>query len=113
MLPVMDFLPKQKDNVYDFPMLSNNNHSHHKSALWQKKLFDGRIMFCFAEVCKILDIIVKANNLQYQKSASLLSDAQLTNPIITEELIAGMTDQGEPVDVVVDFSTTGDPLGCF
>ncbi len=39
MLPVMDFLPKQKDNVYDFPMLSNNNHSHNKSALCQKKLF--------------------------------------------------------------------------
>ncbi len=74
-----------------------------------KEFFDGRIMFCFAVVCKILERILKANILQCQKSASLLSDAQhgfvprrscLTNPIIAEDLIAGMTGQGEPVDVV-------------
>ncbi len=56
--------------------------------------------------CKILERIVKANILQ---SASILSDAQhgfmprrscFTNLIVAEELITGMTDQGEPVDVV-------------
>ncbi len=65
-------------------------------------------------VCKILGRIVKANILQYLETASLVSDAQhgfmprrssLTNWIITEELITGMTDQGEPIDLVyLDFS---------
>ncbi len=67
-----------------------------------------------AVVCKILERNVKANILQYLKTASILSDAQhgfmprrscLTNLIVAEELITGMTDQGEPVDVVyLDFS---------
>ncbi len=65
-------------------------------------------------ICKILERIVKTNMLQYLKTASILSDAQhgfmprrscLTNLIVAEELITGMTDQGEPVDVVyLDFS---------
>ncbi len=69
-------------------------------------------------VCKILEIIVKANTVQYLKTASILSDAQhgfmprcsyLTNLIEAEELITGMTDQGEPVDVVyLDFSKAFD-----
>ncbi len=70
--------------------------------------------------CKILERILKANILQYLEKASLLSDAQhgfvprrscLTNLIIAEELITGMTDQGEPVDVVyLDFSKTFDSV---
>ncbi len=66
-------------------------------------------------VCKILDRIVKANILQYLKTASIFSDAQhgfmprrscLTNLFVAEELITGMTDQGDPVDVVyLDFSS--------
>ncbi len=71
-------------------------------------------------VCKILEIIVKANTLQYLKKASILSDAQhgfmprrscLTNLIVAEELLTGMTDQGEPVDVVyLDFSKAFDSV---
>ncbi len=58
--------------------------------------------------------VLKADILQYLKKASLLSDAQhefmprrsrLTNLIIAEEIITGMTDEGEPVDTVyLDFS---------
>ncbi len=60
-------------------------------------------------VCVILERIVEANILPYLKKASILSGAQhgfmprrscLTNLIVAEELIKGMTDQGEPVDVV-------------
>ncbi len=63
----------------------------------------------FSVACKILERILKANILQYLKKASFFSDAQhgfvprrscLTNLIIAEELIIGMTDQSEPVDVV-------------
>ncbi len=71
-------------------------------------------------VCKILERIVKANTLQYLKTASILSDAQhgfmprcscLTNLIVAEELITGITDQGEPVDVVyLDFSKAFDSV---
>ncbi len=63
---------------------------------------------------------LNTNILQYLKKASLLSDAQhgfvprrscLTNLIIAEELITGMTDQGEPVDVVyLDFSKAFDSV---
>ncbi len=69
-------------------------------------------------ICNILERIVKANILQYIKTASLLTDAQhgfvprrsyLKNLIIAEELITGITDQGEPVDVVyLDFSKAFD-----
>ncbi len=47
--------------------------------------------------------------IQYLKTASILSDAQhgfmpkrscLTNLIVAEELIAGINDQGELVDVI-------------
>ncbi len=57
-------------------------------------------------VSKILEIIVKASILQYLKTVSFLSGAQhgfmprrsrLTNLIVAEELITGMTDQGEPI----------------
>ncbi len=76
---------------------------------------------CLTSVaCKILERILKATILQYLKKASLLSDAQhgfvprrscLTNLIIAEEFITGMTDQGEPVDVVyLDFSQTFDTV---
>ncbi len=60
-------------------------------------------------VCKIPERIAKANTLQYLKTASILSDAQhgfltrrscLTNLIVAEVLVTGMTDQGEPDDVV-------------
>ncbi len=60
-------------------------------------------------VCKILERIIKANILQYLKTASNLSDAQhgfmprrscLTNLMVAEEFITGMTGQGEPVDVL-------------
>ncbi len=71
-------------------------------------------------VCKILEIIVKANTLQYLKKASILSDAQhgfmlkwscLTNLIVTEELITGMTDQGEPLHAVhLDLSKAFDSV---
>ncbi len=71
-------------------------------------------------VCKTLERIVKANILQYLETASLFSDAQhgfmprrsnFTNLIITEELITGMTDQGEPVDLVyLDFSKAFDSV---
>ncbi len=64
-------------------------------------------------VCKILERIVKANILEYLKTASILSDVKhgymprrscLTNLIVAEELIHIMTDQVEPVDVVyLDF----------
>ncbi len=64
--------------------------------------------------------MLKANILQYLKKASLLSDAQhgsvhrrscLNNLIIAEEFITGMTDQGEPVDVVyLDFSKAFDSV---
>ncbi len=71
--------------------------------------------FCITSVVfTILEKIVKANILQYLKTGSILSDAQhgfmprrscLTNLIVAEELITGMTDQGEPVDVAyLDFS---------
>ncbi len=63
---------------------------------------------------------MKANTLQYLKTASILSDAQhefmprrscLTNLIIAEELITGRTDQGEPLDVVyLDFSKAFDSM---
>ncbi len=69
-------------------------------------------------VCKILERILKGNILQYLKAASLLSNAQhgfvprrscLTNLNIAEALVTGMTDQGEPVDVVyLDFSKAFD-----
>ncbi len=71
-------------------------------------------------LCKILDRIVKANILQYLKTASILSDAQhgfmhrrscITNMIVAEELIRGMTDQDEPVNVVyLDFSKAFDSV---
>ncbi len=63
---------------------------------------------------KILAIFVKATILQYLKTASILSDAQhgfmprrscLTNLIVAEEFITGMTDQDEPIYFVYfDFS---------
>ncbi len=63
---------------------------------------------------------LKSKHSPVLKKASLLSDAQhefvprrscLTNLIIAEELITGMTDQGEPVDVVyLDFSKAFDPV---
>ncbi len=71
-------------------------------------------------VCKILERIWKANIRQYLKKSSLLSDAQhgfvprrscQANLIIAEELITGMTDQGEPVDAVnLDFSNAFDSV---
>ncbi len=58
--------------------------------------------------------------LQYLKTASILSDAQhgfmsrrscLTNLIVAEVLMTGMTDQDEPVDVVyLDFSKAFDSV---
>ncbi len=60
-------------------------------------------------VCKILERITKTSNLQYLKAVHILSDAQhgfmprrscLTNLIVAEELITGMSDHGEPGDVV-------------
>ncbi len=41
--------------------------------------------------CKILERIVRTNNLRDLKTVSLLSDA--------EQLVTGMTDHGETVDV--------------
>ncbi len=71
-------------------------------------------------VCKILERIVKANTLQYLKTASILSDAQhgfmprcsyLTNLIVAEELATAMTDQDEPVHVeYLDFSKAFDSV---
>ncbi len=62
--------------------------------------------------------IVKANILQFLKTASILNDAQhgfmpkrscLTNLIVAEEIITGVTDQGEPVNVVyLNFSKAFD-----
>ncbi len=70
--------------------------------------------------CKILERILTAKILKNLKKASLLSDAQhgfvprrscLTNLIIAEELITGMTDQEEHVDVVyLDFSKAFDSV---
>ncbi len=67
-----------------------------------------------------MERIVKANILQYLKTASILSDAQhgfmprrscLTNLIVAERLITGMTDQSKPVDVVyLDFSKAFDSV---
>ncbi len=65
-------------------------------------------------VCKILQRTLKANS--SLKTASILSDAQhgfvprrscLTNLLMTEEFVTGMTDQDEPVDIVyLDMSMT-------
>ncbi len=70
---------------------------------------------CLASVvCKILERLVKANILQYIKTASTFSDARhgftprrscLTNLIVAKELVTSMADRDEAVDVVyLDFS---------
>ncbi len=79
-----------------------------------------RPIYLTSVVCKILERIVKANMLRYLKTASILSDAQrrfmprrscLTNLIVAEALITGMTDQGVPVDVVyLNFSKALDSV---
>ncbi len=100
-----DIIPVERKSLIICPI--------HKNG-YKKDVANNRPICLTSEVCKILERILKANIRQLLKTASLLSDAQhdfvprrscLTHLIIAEELVTGVIDQGEPVDVVyLDFS---------